>query len=134
MAEQEKVEIDRAEVEIQERTFYIYKPFISCMNCQRNMNPEQRQYGRIVKNYCQFKKQDLPLPKNNRDLDELKTWNEEHCKRAQACPMWLPSLIHPAAELTAECVGTEQPVEESILVTNSQLANGLKAMFSSGQV
>lgn len=113
------------DVIVQERTFIIYKDFIKCANCIRNVDPEQMLRGRYNKDYCQFYKIRL---KNayNEDYD-LK----EDQERAQKCPHWLPQSMSIAADLTY--IKPIEPIEKPFSIEENH-ADRLNSLFSQGEI
>ena len=125
----------KADIPCQKRTFVIYKPFINCQNCLRNLNPEQCQYGRRIKDYCQFFKKELPLPKKDATDEELLAWNRDNQERAQKCDYWTPSSMHIAADLSDQSLDYEVDGPENLSIeADSEYAAQLKILFTGGQL
>lgn len=73
-------------VPVQERTLRIYKPFIRCSTCARNLNKERMQFGFYEKTFCNH----FGEPRKNQYLADYDI--EEDRKLAQHCPFYLPEI------------------------------------------
>lgn len=77
---------DKKLVPVQERTLRIYKPFIRCATCARNLDPEKIKKGFYSKSYCNFYKESRQDPyKADYDI-------EKDRKIAQHCKFYLPEI------------------------------------------
>lgn len=80
-------------VPVQERTLRIYKPFIRCATCARNLDVEKIKHGFYSKTYCNYYKESRP-DQYGVDYDI-----EQDRKIAQHCKYYLPE-IGTLADLT----------------------------------
>ena len=73
-------------VPVQERTLRIYKPFIRCATCARNLDTEKMKHGYYSKTYCNYLKearQDQYSPEYDIEKDR---------KIAQHCKYYIPEM------------------------------------------
>lgn len=82
----EEFEKETLSVPVQERTLRIYKPFIRCATCARNINTEKMQHGFYEKTYCNFYKQERQ-DQYKADYDIIKDR-----RIAQHCQYYLPEI------------------------------------------
>lgn len=113
------------EVKIQERTFKIYKDFIACETCLRNLNQPEMHHGRYIKNYCNYYKIDL-LDRRSRDFDI-----EADRTRAANCPYWTPCSMSIAADLTYL---DPTVARNTTMLIEEQHANRLNQLFNEGKI
>jgi len=73
-------------VPVQERTLRIYKPFIRCATCARNIDTEKIKHGFYSKTYCNYYKEARP-DQYKADYDI-----EKDRKVAQHCKFYLPEV------------------------------------------
>ena len=112
-------------VEIQERVFKIYKPFISCSVCLRNLNQEQMKRGRYIKNYCNYFKEPLVDPyDSNYDIQVDRN-------KAANCPYWLPGSMHIAADLSYIY---PESIENLTIEIEKTHADRLNQLFNENQI
>lgn len=107
-------------VPVQERTLRIYKPFIRCATCARNLDGEKMKKGFYSKTYCnQFKesRQDQYLADYDIEKDR---------KIAQHCQYYLPEC----GTLTDLTYLKPFPVVNEFFELDKEHADNLNSLFS----
>ena len=117
-------------VKCQERIYCFLNDSISCVNCIHNLNPEQIQRGRRIKDFCNVHKEKLANP-NSPEFTLFNMGGKEsneyelHCK-GLACKYYLPDLIDIGFVLNE---GEYTPNEVEIEVSDIH-AEGLSQVYT----